>query len=333
MERFQGRIIHPQTWPDDLDCTGKRVVVIGSGATAATLIPAMADQCGHITMLQRSPTYFRTARNLNELADMLRQLEIPETWIHEIVRRKVLFEQGAFTARTFREPETVKQELVGHVRSILGDLVDVDKHFTPKYRPWQQRLAFIPDADLFEAVKQGKASVVTDEIECFTPTGLQLKSGEALEADIIITATGFNLSALGDIPFTIDGKPLDFGQTVAYRGAMFTGVPNLLWIFGYLRWSWTLRVDLLGDFVCRLLKHMQDKGAQVVTPQLRPGDETMALRPWVEPDNFNPGYMARGMHLLPRQGTVEPWQNSQDYDLERRQFPAADLDDGALRYE
>ncbi len=333
MASYQGRIVHPQDWPHDLDYRGKLVVVIGSGATAATLIPAMADECEHITMLQRSPTYFRTARNVNELADMLRQLEVPEEWTHEIVRRKVLFEQGAFAARARREPDAVKEELVGNVRNILGDKVDVDKHFSPRYRPWQQRLAFIPDADLFQAVNRGKASVVTDEIECFTPTGLRLKSGATLDADIIITATGFKLSALGDIPFSIDGQALDFGQTVTYRGAMFTGVPNLLWIFGYLRWSWTLRVDLMGDFVCRLLQHMQATGAQVVTPQLRPADAAMPLRPWVEPDNFNPGYLARGMHLLPRQGDAEPWQNTQDYELERKQIPQARLDDGALRFE
>ena len=333
MDQFQGRIVHPQEWPEDLDYRGKRVVVIGSGATAATLIPAMADDCEHITMLQRSPTYFRTARNVNDLADMLRQLEIPEAWTHEIVRRKVLFEQGAFAQRALKEPDAVKRELVGNIRNILGDAVDVEKHFSPRYRPWQQRLAFVPDADLFQAVKRGKASVVTDEIEGFTAQGIRLKSGDELPADIIITATGFHLSALGDIPFTIDGQSLDLGQTVTYRGAMFTGVPNLLWVFGYLRWSWTLRVDLLADFVCRLLQHMDERGARVVVPQLRSHEQGMELRPWVEPDNFNPGYLARGMHLLPRQGTQQPWKNEQDYAVERLQWPEVDLEDGALRFE
>ena len=333
MDSYQGRIVHPQTWPEDLDYSGKKVVVIGSGATAATLIPAMADDCEHITMLQRSPTYFRTARNINELADMLRQLEIPETWIHEIVRRKVLFEQGAFAARTHREPELVKQELVANIQALVGDKVDVAKHFTPSYRPWQQRLAFVPDADLFHAINKGKASVVTDQIETFTPTGLKLKSGATLDADIIITATGFHLSTMGGIDFSVDGQALDFSQTVAYRGAMFTGVPNLLWVFGYLRWSWTLRVDLMGDFVCRLLGHMKDHGATMVTPQLRPGEQAMALKPWVDPTNFNPGYLNRGMHLMPRQGTTEPWTHGQDYDKDRKQLPLADLDDGTLRFE
>ncbi len=333
MATFAGRIVHPQNWPADLPTAGKRVVVIGSGATAATLIPALADDCEHITMLQRSPTYYRTARNVNDLADMLRQLEIPDEWTHEIVRRKVLFEQGAFAVRAAREPEAVKRDLVANVRSLLGDTVDVDKHFTPTYRPWQQRVAFIPDADLFQAIARGKASVATDEIEAFTPTGLTLKSGDTLEADIIVTATGFHLSAMGDIPFSIDGQPLDFSRAVAWRGAMFTGVPNLMWVFGYLRWSWTLRVDLLGDLLCRLLAHMHATGASVVTPRLRAGDAQMAIKPWVESENFNPGYLARGMHLLPRQGDAEPWIHGQDYDQDRRALPLADLQDGSLVFE
>jgi drug/metabolite transporter (DMT)-like permease len=278
------------------------VVVIGSGATAATLIPAMADACAHVTMLQRSPTYFRTARNVNDLADLLRELDIPETWTHEIVRRKILLEQGKFAEMARRHPDAVKRELVANVRSILGPDFDVERHFSPHYRPWQQRLAFIPDADLFKTIASGQGSVVTDEIECFTADGLRLKSGDTLKADVIVTATGFELSALGEIPFTIDGRPLAFHDTVTWNGAMFTGVPNLLWVFGYLRWSWTLRVDLLGDFVCRLLDDMQQHGARVVTPQLRPDESTMPRRPWVDPDNFNPGYLMRGQHRLPQTG-------------------------------
>ncbi len=239
MEAFKGRIIHPQTWPDDLDYKGKKVVVIGSGATAATLIPAMAAECGNVTMLQRSPTYFRAARNTNELAEMLRALDIDETWIHEIARRKILHDQDAFTRRTFEEPEVVKQELIEGVRTYVGQDYDVETHFTPSYRPWRQRLAFVPDGDLFQAIRSGKASVVTGEIERFDATGLQLKSGDHLDADIIITATGFHLSVLGDIAFEIDGKPLVFSDTVTYRGMMFTGVPNMAWVFGYFRASWT----------------------------------------------------------------------------------------------
>src|ERR1700694_6162059 len=186
METFKGRIVHPQRWPDDLDLSGKKVVVIGSGATAATLIPAIADSCGHVTMLQRSPTYFRTGRNAIELAETLRQLQISEEWIHEIVRRKILFDQDTFTRRSFTEPEVVKQELLGAIRAVLGPNYDIEKHFTPSYRPWRQRIAFVPDADLFLAIKSGKASVVTDEIDRFTGEGILLKSGETLKADIIV---------------------------------------------------------------------------------------------------------------------------------------------------
>jgi cation diffusion facilitator CzcD-associated flavoprotein CzcO len=333
MASFKGRIVHPQSWPEDLEYTGKEVVVIGSGSTAATLIPAVAADCGHVTMLQRSPTYFRTGRNAIELADELRQLEIDETWIHEIVRKKILHDQAVFTTRSFTEPEVVKQELLAGVRAYLGPDYDLGTHFTPTYRPWRQRIAFIPDGDFLQAIRAGKASVVTDEIESFTETGILLRSGKSLEADIIITATGFNLNVLGDIDFTIDGEPLVFSDTVTYRGMMFTGVPNMAWVFGYFRASWTLRADLVADFVCRLLNHMKQKGVRKVTPVLRPEDKDMPLLPWIDPENFNPGYLMRGMHLLPKRGDKPEWQHTQDYWSEKDQFPAADLEDGAFLYE
>ena len=202
----------------------------------------------------------------------------------------------------------------------------MDTHYTPRYRPWRQRIAFIPDGDLFQGVRTGKASIVTDEIERFVETGILLKSGKRLDADIIVTATGFNLNVLGDIDFTIDGEPLDFASTVTYRGMMFTGVPNMVWVFGYFRASWTLRADLVADFVCRLLKHMKRKGAGRVTPRLRPQDEEMPLLPWIDPENFNPGYLMRGMHLLPKRGDKPEWQHTQDYWNEKDEFPAIDLD-------
>ena len=334
MKTFKGRIVHPQRWPDDLDTEGKKVVVIGSGATAATLIPAIADKCGHVTMLQRSPTYFRTGRNAIELAETLRQLQISEEWIHEIVRRKILYDQDIFTRRSFEEPEAVKQELLAGIRAVLGPYYDIETHFTPHYRPWRQRIAFVPDADLFQGIKSGKASVVTDEIDRFTETGILLKSGKLLDADIIIiTATGFNLNVLGDIAFSIDGKPLEFAQTVTYRGMMFTGVPNMVWVFGYFRASWTLRTDLVADFVCRLLAHMKKKGVKKVVPALRPQDKDMSLQSWIDPENFNPGYLMRDMHLLPKRGDKPEWQHSQDYWAEKDQFPAIDLDDAAFVYD
>ena len=332
MENFRGRIVHPQNWPDDLDYAGKRVVVIGSGATAATLIPAIARDCAHVTMLQRSPTFFRTGRNAIEIADELRKLQVDESWIHEIVRRKILYEQSVFTRRSFTEPERVKEELLAGVCGYLGADYDIATHFTPRYRPWRQRIAFIPDGDLLQAIHDGQVSVVTDKIETFTPDGILLKSGEHLEADIIITATGFHLCILGDIAFTIDGKALDFADTVTYRGMMFTGVPNMAWVFGYFRASWTLRADLVADFVCRLLKHMKERGVRQVTPALRPEDHNMPRLPWIDEENFNPGYMLRGMHLLPKRGDKPEWQHTQDYWAEKDEIPTADLDDPLFIY-
>ncbi len=332
MDRFRGRIVHPQRWPEDLEYQDRNVLVIGSGATAATLVPAIAGACRHVTMLQRSPTYFAPAPNRNDVAEMLRELEIPDEWTHEIVRRKILADQQEITRRSFEEPEALKAELIGMARQYLGDDFDVETHFTPRYRPWQQRLAFIPDGDLFQGIASGQASVVTDEIETFTETGVLLKSGREIEADIIVTATGFNLRVLGGVQFDVDGAPVDFAQTVGYRGMMFTGVPNMAWVFGYFRASWTLRADLIAEFVCRLLAHMDELGAGSVTPELREADRDMPRLPWVDPENFNPGYLTRSLHLMPRQGDREPWSFTQDYYLEREQFPAADLDDGTLIY-
>ncbi|MBL6852691.1 MAG: NAD(P)/FAD-dependent oxidoreductase [Alphaproteobacteria bacterium] len=332
MGRFKGRIVHPQTWPEDLDYKGKRVIVIGSGATTATLVPAIAGDCDHVTVLQRSPTYFIPGRNANDLADQLRQLEVDESWIHEIVRRQILFMQDAFTKRSVTEPEQVKKELLAGVRAYLGDDYDIDTHFTPRYRPWRQRIAFVPDGDIFKGITAGKADIVTDEIETFTEDGILTQSGKELKADIIITATGFNLSVLGDIDFTIDGRKLDFAKTVTYRGMMFTGVPNMVWVFGYFRASWTLRADLVADFVCRLLNHMAAKGKQRVEVALRPEDKDMPLSSWMDPENFNPGYLMRGMHLLPQRGEKPEWQHSQDYWRERKELPFINLDDAAFVY-
>tara|TARA_R110001606_G_scaffold53551_1_gene132109 strand:- start:70 stop:1575 length:1506 start_codon:yes stop_codon:yes gene_type:complete len=326
MDEFKGQIVHPQTWPEDLDYKDKRVIVIGSGATAATVVPAIAADCKHVTLLQRSPTYFIPGRNENELADELRKLQIDETWIHEIVRRKVLFDQNEFTRRATEESDVVKEELLAGVREFLGPDFDVEKHFTPAYRPWQQRIAFVPDGDLFQGIASGKASVVTDHIERFTEKGILLKSGEELEADIIITATGFNLSVLGGIPFTVDNKPVDFADTVTYRGMMFTGVPNMAWVFGYFRASWTLRVDLMGDFIARLLNHMDEKHVRQVVVALPPEDEDMERKPWIDASNFNPNYLMRSMHLMPKRGTKPQWQHNQDYWSEKDEFPKIDLE-------
>ncbi|HEX3350844.1 MAG TPA: NAD(P)/FAD-dependent oxidoreductase [Acetobacteraceae bacterium] len=332
MADYRGQIVHPMTWPEDLDYRGKTVVVIGSGATAATIIPAMAPDAGQITMLQRSPTYFMPGRNAIALAEELRELKVDEAWIHEIVRRRIILDQAKFTRRTFEEPEKVRAELLGAARAHLGEDYDIDTHFSPRYRPWRQRLAFIPDGDLFKAIRSGKASVVTDEIERFTERGILLKSGQELAADIVITATGFHLLMLGDIAFNVDGKRLNFADTITYRGMMFTGLPNCAWVFGYFRASWTLRADLVADFVCRLLKHMNAKGARKVQVALRPEDADMKILPWIDDEDFNPGYMTRGTHLLPKRGDKPEWAHTQDYWTEKDTIPATDLDDAAFVY-
>ena len=332
-DRFQGPVVHPQTWPEELDYQDKNVVVIGSGATAATLIPAMAEDCRHITMLQRSPTYFFAAPNRNDVADMLRELDVPDEWTHEIARRKILYDQKIITRRSFDDSEALKAELIAGTRAYLGDDFDVETHFTPSYQPWRQRLAFVPDGDLFAGIRSGKASVVTDQIETFTETGILLQSGRELEADIIISATGFNLCALGDIDFTIDGQSLNFAHTWTHRGIMFSGIPNMAWVFGYLRTSWTMRADMVAEFVCRLLNHMSEKGRAVVTPELRAEEKDMPELPFIEPDNFNAGYLTRKMHLMPKQGDHDPWVHTQDYYTDKDTLPAADLDDGTLVYQ
>jgi cation diffusion facilitator CzcD-associated flavoprotein CzcO len=332
MDRFQGLIVHPQRWPGDLDLAGKRIVVIGSGATAATLIPAIAGTAKHVTMLQRSPSYFFAPPATDELAVTLRALDIPEEWTYEILRRKYIA-QTDWLAQTARDaPGDLHALLIESTRPLLPEGFDVDKHFTPRYRPWQQRIAIVPDGDLFAALRAGTASMVTDTIETFTEHGIKVSSGEEIPADVVVTATGFNMSVLGDVAFTVDGEPVDFTQRVTWRGIMISGVPNMAYVFGYFRHSWTLRVDLVCDLVGRLLTRLRDKGASMVVPELRPQDRDMELRPWSDPDNFNAGYVMRSQHILFKQGDREPWIHLLEHDEERMTLPAADLDDGTLVY-
>jgi cation diffusion facilitator CzcD-associated flavoprotein CzcO len=332
MNDYQGQIVHTETWPKGLDYADKNVIVIGSGASSATLIPAIADSCEHVTLVQRSPIFYGTGRNRDDLAETLRDLEIDDDWIHEIVRRKILRDTAIFMKRTFDEPEVVKEELLTAIRDILGPDYDIDTHFTPGYRVWRQRVALVPDGDFFKCIKAGQVSVLTDEIETFTETGLLLKSGAVLEADIVVVATGFNMNVMGDIDFSIDEEPLVFSDTVTYRGMMFTGVPNLLWVFGYFRGSWTVRADLLSDFVCRLLDHMDSKGATRVEVKLRPEDEDMELLPWQDPEDFNPGYLTRAMPFLPKSGAKPEWHHSQDFREDMSEIPGIDLDGSEFVY-
>jgi cation diffusion facilitator CzcD-associated flavoprotein CzcO len=333
MDRYQGQFIHAQLWDPEVDYTGKRILVIGSGATAATVVPAFAEKAEHVTMLQRSPTYFYCRENRNELADRLREIGIDEPTVHRVVRAQIIHDQNEMTKRCLAEPDAVFEDLKALIRLYAGEDFEFEPHFVPKYRVWQQRLAFCPDGDVFQAAAAGKLTVVTDTIDTFTETGVRTASGEEIEADIIVAATGFRLSVMGDIPFDVDGRPVDWHETINYRGMMFSGVPNLLWVFGYFRASWTLRVDMLGDFVCRLLRHMDAIGAKRVDVALRDEDEDMELLPWIEEENFNPGYLMRGLDRLPRRGAKPEWRHNQDYWTEREEIPAIDLDGEEFVYD
>lgn len=333
-ERFGGQVVHPLTWPDDLDYAGKRVLVIGSGATAATLVPALVESgAGHVTMLQRSPSYYFITPRTNEVAEMLRSVDTPPEWTHEIVRRLIFKRGREMTEQREKAPEEVRLASIDQVRAALPEGFDVSTHFTPTYPLWKQRVCRVPDGDLFSAISDGGASVVTDTIDTFTENGVRLSSGETIEADIVVTATGFHLSVMGDIPFSVDGRPVDWSSTVTYHGIMFTGVPNLAYIFGYFRASWTLRVDLITDLVCRLFEHMDDKGATTVVPRLRDDEADMPLRPWTDPDDFNPGYLMRSIDKVPRQGDRLPWRGTDlGFPAETEVLPAADFEDGTLDF-
>jgi monooxygenase len=323
---------HPQNWPQDLDLTGRRVVVIGSGATAATLIPAIARQSEHVTMVQRSPSYFYAPPATSELAVTLRALDVPDEWTHDILRRQYLAQTHLLARMSKESPAELRTFLIESMRPLLPAGFDIETHFTPRYRPWQQRIVIVPDGDLFASLREGTASVVTDTIETFTEQGLTVSSGLEIPADVIVSATGFNLSLFGDIGFTVDGEPVDFTERVTWRGIMISGVPNMAYVFGYFRHSWTLRVDLVSDLITRLLEHLRDQGATMVVPALRPEDADMELRPWADPENFNPGYVMRSEHILFKRGDREPWTHLLEHEQESEILPKADLDDGTLVY-
>lgn len=324
--RFTGSLIHPQGWPADLDYAHKQIVVIGSGATAVTLVPKLAETAAHVTMLQRSPTYMRAMPNESVVASRIRQL-LPAPHDYRLLRWLNVYLGHLFYRQTRRNPAKVKREMIDLVRAELPPDFDVEKHFTPHYNPWDQRVCLVPDGDLFTAIRAGTASVETDEIETFTETGLLLKSGKRLEADIIVTATGLNLEVMGGIEFAVDGEPIDFAKTVSYRGMMISNVPNMVALFGYINASWTLGVDLTGEFICKLLQHMDKVGARQCTPRLE-NVAQVATDPYIK--DFSSGYMQRSMHLLPRQGRAEPWTNNQDYLRDRKVIKQLDVNDGVL---
>ena len=328
IERFDGEVVHPQKWPEDLDYHGKRVLVIGSGATAMTLVPAMAADAGHVTMLQRSPTYVVSRPDKDVVANALRKL-LPDKAAYAITRQKNIRLGEFFYKQTRTKPDKIKKKLLDLTRKELDPKL-VDEHFTPEYNPWDQRLCLIPNSDLYESINSGKASVVTDHIETFTETGIQLQSGEHLDADIIVTATGLQLVTVGEMDFTIDGEPLDFAQTWTYKGVAYSGVPNMASSFGYINASWTLRSDMICEFVCRLLNHMRATGTDRCTPRLRPSDHDMTQRPFI--DDFSANYMQRVMPMLPKQGDREPWVNTQSYSADRKLIAKAPIDDGVMQF-
>ena len=328
-ERFKGTVVHPQDWPTDLDYAGKRVVVIGSGATAVTIVPSMADKAAHVTMLQRSPTYMVSRPDHDVMANRMRKV-LPPKMAYNLTRFKNTWRQQLVYNKTRTDPDKVKQLLLGGIKMELGADYDIAKHFTPAYNPWDQRLCLVPNGDFFKSMREGKASVVTDHITSFTETGIQLASGEHLDVDIIITATGLELVTLGEMDFFVDGNQVDFAKTWTYKGFAYSDIPNLASTFGYINASWTLRSDLTAEYVCRLLNHMRKLGVAQCTPRLREQDHNMKERPWI--DGFSSGYMQRMMHRMPRQGDHEPWINPQNYRRDKKMFKHSPIDDGVMQF-
>jgi len=324
-DSFQGRIVHPQKWPEDLDYKNKRVVIIGSGATAVTLVPEMAKDAAHVTMLQRSPTYVVSRPGEDAFANWLRR-NLPAKLAYGIARWRMVLMSMFFFKLARSRPQRVKRELIGLVRKELGPDYDVKTHFTPSYNPWDQRVCLVPDSDLFQSIKSGKSSVVTDHIETFTPKGLKLKSGKELEADIIVTATGLQLELLGGMQVSIDGVAKNMSKTMSYKGMMYSDVPNLASAFGYTNASWTLKCDLTCEYVCRILNHMDRTGTTQCTPRK---DPQVQEAPWID---FSSGYIQRAANVLPKQGTKKPWKLYQNYFLDLVTLKFGAVDDGTLEF-
>ncbi|WP_237065267.1 flavin-containing monooxygenase [Microbulbifer guangxiensis] len=326
IDRFQGRTIHPQQWPEDLDYADKKIVVIGSGATAVTLVPAMAEDAAHVTMLQRSPTYVLSVPAEDKVSAFLKRW-LPEKWVYRMARkRNIKIHRWIFKAAK-RWPAFTRRMMLRGVRKGLGKNFDL-RHFSPDYKPWDQRLCAVPDGDLFQAINAGKASVVTDEIETFTEHGVRLKGGRELEADIIITATGLKVQVLGGMALKVDNQDVPLNRRLVYKGVLMEGVPNMAWIFGYSNAAWTLKADLSADYICRLLNHMQSSGKGIFMPIDREGcaekESVMAA--------LKSGYIARADHLLPRQGSKYPWRVLDDYEQDAKILLESPIEDGVLNF-
>lgn len=328
IERFKGQIIHPQQWPEDLDYKDKRVVVIGSGATAITLVPAMAGDTQHITMLQRSPSYVLSLPAFDKLSTWLKRF-LPEDWVFSIARKRNILLQQLIYKASRRYPHAMRRLLLWAMRRQVGDQVDM-RHFSPHYNPWEERLCIVPNADLFKALRSGEASIVTDHIDTFTESGIRLQSGKTLEADIIISATGLDVQLMGGIEFTVDGEHRPHNELMTYKGVLVEGVPNLAVIFGYTNASWTLKADIASAYLCRLFKHMDAKGYQVAMPRDEEGckrEDTSVL------DSLSAGYVKRARHRLPRQGTKVPWRVLNDYMRDKPMLLEEPIEDGILKFD
>jgi monooxygenase len=321
---FAGPVVHPQHWPADLDHAGKKIVVIGSGATAITLVPALAETAQHVTMLQRSPTYVLSRAGRDPLAKLLRRL--PARLSFPAVRWANILTAIGFYSLSQRRPELMKRIIRGQTLKQLPEGIDVDTHFKPVYDPWDQRLCFVPDGDLFKALRRGTASVVTDTIETFTPTGLRLTSGAELEADVVVTATGLRLLPFGGVTLSVDGEPVDLSKSMAYKALMLSGVPNFAYTIGYTNASWTLKADLVADYVCRLLAHLDEHGLRMVVPTR---DPEVLERPFMD---FSAGYVLRALDRLPRQGDRAPWLLKQNYVTDVRTIRRGEVADGVLAF-
>ncbi len=326
VEQFTGRIVHPQHWPQDLDYAGKRVVVIGSGATAVTLVPALAKRAKHVTMLQRSPTYIVAQPAEDAIANWLRHY-LPHRLAYGLVRWKNVLLGMAYYNLMRWQPARMKQNLINLVRAQLGSAYDVDRHFTPRYNPWDQRLCLAPDGDLFSAINAGTMSIVTDQIETFTPTGLRLCSGSELAVDIIVTATGLVMKLLSGVQLVVDGRPVELSQTMSYKGMMFSDIPNLAGVIGYTNASWTLKCELVFQYVCRLLKFMDQHGYVQCTP--RKTDPAIKEEPAL---TFTSGYVQRALPFLPHQGSERPWKLYQNYLLDTISFRLGKVNDGTMEF-
>ena len=324
-ENFTGEFVHPQFWPENLDYRGKRIVVIGSGATAVTLLPELARTAAHVVMLQRSPTYIVSRPSVDRLAQWL-QSKFSATIAYRLTRFKnVLYNQLVYSLAR-KSPEIVKRLIAKGLREGLGSTYDIKTHFTPSYNPWDQRLCAVPDADLFKAIKSGRASVATGSIESFTATGIRLASGTELQADLVITATGLKVNLLGDVIFWVDGVQIDLSKSMNYKSCLFSGVPNLASIFGYTNASWTLKSDLTSAYLCRLLKRMDENGTPIVKAAR---DPSMTEEPFID---LKSGFVRRASGLLPKQGSKHPWKRYQNYLLDLMTFQFGRLSDGTLEF-